>query len=116
MVLPHLAKLQEEGYRIRLISQYSWQKEKIAFPQIYTSMFTIVEEHAAYDTSWAQFFKNEHVSIAPRYDLLGYDLMKALVGWLQGSKEQKGLQSTIRWQQVRKGGWQNTKVTVINTK
>lgn len=116
MVLPHLAKLQEEGYRIRLISQYSWQKEKIAFPQIYTSMFTIGEEHAAYDTSWAQFFKNEHVSIAPRYDLLGYDLMKALVGWLQGSKEQKGLQSTIRWQQVRKGGWQNTKVTVINTK
>lgn len=116
MVLPHLTKLQDAGYRIRIVSQYSWQKEKMDLPQIYTSMFTAEADLAAYNTVWGQFFKNEHVSESPRYDLLGYDLMNALVGWLHGKKDINGLQSTIHWQQVHDGGWQNTKVTVLSTK
>lgn len=113
VVLPHIVKLQEAGYRIRIISQYSWQKEKIALPQVYTSMFTIEDEHVIYDAMWAELFKNEHVSESPRYDLLGYDLMKALTGWLNGEKELSGLQSAIRWQQVGNGGFQNERVKVI---
>lgn len=113
MLLPHIAKLQEAGYRIRIISQYSWQKEKITLPQAYTSMFTIEDEHAIYDAMWAEVFKNEHVSESPRYDLLGYDLMKATIAWLKGEKESSGLQSAIRWQQVEKGGYQNECVKVI---
>ena len=113
MLLPHIAKLQDAGYRIRIISQYSWQKEKITLPQAYTSMFTIEDEHAIYDAMWAEVFKNEHVSESPRYDLLGYDLMKATIAWLNGEKESSGLQSAIRWHQVEKGGYQNECVKVI---
>lgn len=113
MLLPHIAKLQEAGYRIRIVSQYSWQKEKIALPQVYTSMFTVEGEHAVYDAIWTDFYKNDHVSESPRYDLLGYDLMKAMIGWLQGEKSLSGLQSTIRWQQVENGGYQNECVQVV---
>lgn len=113
MLLPHIAKLQEAGYRIRIVSQYSWQKEKIALPQVYTSMFTVEGEHAVYDAIWTDFYKNDHVSESPRYDLLGYDLMKAMIGWLQGEKSLSGLQSTIRWQQIENGGYQNECVQVV---
>ncbi len=113
MLLPHLEKLHEAGYRIRIVSQYSWQKEKIQLPQVYTSVFTVTDNHAAYDSIWAESYKNEHVSETPRYDLLGYDLMKATVKWLQGEKESKGLQSDIRWSRVLRGGYQNERVKVV---
>lgn len=113
MLLPHLEKLHEAGYRIRIVSQYSWQKEKIQLPQVYTSVFTVTDDHAAYDSIWAESYKNEHVSETPRYDLLGYDLMKATVKWLQGEKESKGLQSDIRWSRVLRGGYQNERVKVV---
>ena len=113
MIMPHLEKLQEAGYRIRILSQYSWQKEKPVLPQVYTSMFTVEGEHAVYDAMWAESYKNEHVCDLPRYDLLGYDLMKALVLRLQGENEVNGIQSMIRWHQVGEGGWQNEGVKVI---
>ena len=113
MIMPHLAKIQEAGYRIRIVSQYSWQKEKPVLPQVYTSMFTVEGEHVIYDAMWSDSFKNEHVCEMPRYDLLGYDLMKALVLRLQGKNEATGIQSVIRWRQVEKGGWQNEGVKVV---
>ena len=113
MVMPHLEKMQEAGYRIRIVSQYSWQKEKPVLPQVYTSMFTIEGEHAVYDAMWAESYKNEHVCDLPRYDLLGYDLMKALVLRLQGEQEVNGIQSQIRWRQVGEGGWQNDGVKIV---
>ena len=113
MIMPHLEKLQEAGYRIRILSQYSWQKEKPVLPQVYTSMFTVEGEHAVYDAMWAESYKNEHVCDLPRYDLLGYDLMKALILHLQGENEVNGIQSMIRWHQVGEGGWQNEGVKVI---
>ena len=113
MLLPHLSKLQQEGYPIRLVSQYSWQKETIDLPQVYTSMFTSEADRDAYDRLWQTFFGHTHVSEAPRYDLLGYDLMQALIAWLKGERSYDGLQSNIRWLQVEDGGYQNGQVKVL---
>lgn len=113
ILLPHLAKLRSAGYRIRILSQYSWQKENITLPQVYTSVFTSAADRSAYDTLWSTYYVGEHVSEAPRYDLLGYDLMHALIAWLRGGKETNGIQSNIRWQQAGEGGWQNANVRVV---
>ena len=113
ILMPHLEKLYEAGYRIRIVSQYSWQKEGIALPQVYTSMFTKTDGRENYDAQWKSTFINSHVSELPRYDLLGYDLTRALIGWLQGEKESHGLQSDIQWKQVENGGYQNSCVKVI---
>ena len=113
ILMPHLEKLYEAGYRIRIVSQYSWQKEGIALPQVYTSMFTKTEGREAYDAQWKATFVNEHVSELPRYDLLGYDLTRALIEWLRGQKESQGLQSDIQWRQVENGGYQNACVKVM---
>ena len=113
MLLSHLTKLQQEGYPIRLVSQYSWQKETIDLPQVYTSMFTSEADRDAYVQLWQTFFGHTHVSEAPRYDLLGYDLMQALIAWLKGERSYDGLQSNIRWLQVEDGGYQNAQVKVL---
>lgn len=113
MLLPHLQKLQQDGFRIRIISQYNWQKEEISLPQVFTSVFTAEGDREAYDANWSQYYTGGHTSEIPRYDLLGYDLMRALVGWLKGEKESSGLQSNIRWQQIADGGYQNAAVKVM---
>ena len=33
-LIPHLERLREAGYRVRLIGQYAWEKEAILFPQV----------------------------------------------------------------------------------
>lgn len=113
ILLPHLSKLQEQGFKVRIISQYAWQKENIDLPQVYTSIFTTETDHEEYDNLWEQYYLTNHTSDAPRFDLLGYDLMHAMIGWLHGEKEVKGLQSSIRWTQIGEGGWQNEEVKVI---
>ena len=114
ILLPHLQKLQEEGYSVRIVSQYSWQKEDIHLPQVYLSMFDDPMQREEYDALWNTYFNATHVSEVPRYDLLGYDLMQALIAWLNGQKEIEGLQSDIRWIQTgEKSGWQNSTVKVI---
>ena len=113
VVLPHIASLRKVGHQVRIVSQYAWQKENIELPQVYTSVFTADTDKQAYDAIWSQAYVSEHVSESPRYDLLGYDLMRALVAWLNGEKAMNGLQSNIRWNQVNNGGWQNACVKVI---
>ena len=114
ILLPHLQKLQEEGYSVRIVSQYSWQKEDIHLPQVYLSMFDDPMQREEYDALWNTYFNATHVSEVPRYDLLGYDLMQALIAWLNGQKEIEGLQSDIRWIQTgEKSGWQNSTVKII---
>lgn len=113
ILLPHLEKLQQDGYRIRIIGQYSWVKEYISLPQVYASMFTAAGDREAYDSQWSTFFNTEHATEFPRYDLLGYDLMNALIAWIDGEKTTKGLQSDIRWSQTGEGGWQNGAVSII---
>lgn len=114
MVLPHLVKLQGEGYRIRIVSQYSWQKEDLGLPQVYTSMFKNEAGNAAYEQLWSQSYAGGHVSESPRYDLLGYDLMRALVTVVNGNRPaMSGLQSDIRWIQIDNGGYQNAQVRTV---
>ena len=72
ILLPHLQKLQEEGYSVRIVSQYSWQKEDIHLPQVYLSMFDDPMQREEYDALWNTYFNATHVSEVPRYDLLGY--------------------------------------------
>lgn len=112
MLIPHLEKLQSDGYRIRIISQYSWLKEELDIPQVYTSLFTSEASRDDYESQWGTYFNTEHVSVTPRYDLLGYDLTQTLVAWLRGEKEHKGVQSNIRWEQAGEGGWQNCGIKV----
>jgi len=113
ILLPHLTRLQESGYRIRLLSQYSWQKENITLPQVYASIFTADTDREAYEAQWLKYFGSAHVSESPRYDLLGYDLLNALVDRINGKSESIGLQSTILWQQIDGGGYQNARLKVI---
>lgn len=113
MLFPHLAKLQSDGYRIRIVSQYSWQKEESGLPQVYTSVFKSENELEAYEALWSQLYRVNHESEFPRYDLLGYDLMHALTGRLQGEQAYSGLQSSIKWTQMGNGGYQNACVQVI---
>lgn len=113
LLLPHLIQLQEAGYRLRLFSQYSWQKEDVPMPQVYTSVFTSELARDEYDMMWSMLYVTEHSGENPRYDLLGYDLMRALIERNNGVYESFGLQSVIRWQQEGQGGWQNTEVQVI---
>lgn len=113
ILLPHLSMLQDKGYKVRIVSHYAWQKENIDLPQVYTSVFRKETDHEAYDNLWEHYYMTKHTSDAPRFDLLGYDLMRALIGWLNGENETQGLQSVIRWTQVGEGGWQNEEVRVI---
>ena len=113
ILLPHIERLQNAGYRVRLLSQYSWQKEKINVPQVYTSLFTASAAQEEYNNLWEETYVTEHACEVPRYDLLGYDLMRALVKWTEGYHTTTGLQSYIRWEQVGEGGWQNTEVQVV---
>ena len=113
ILLPQIAKLQAAGYKVRIVSQYSWQKENIDIPQVYTSVFTNSENREVYNAVWSTTYINEHISDTPRYDLLGYDLIRALVARLNGADEYHGLQSAIRWAQIGEGGYQNAQVQVV---
>jgi hypothetical protein len=130
LAIPHIVKLQEEGYRIRLISHFSWTKEDLGVPVVYTSLFSSNASLEAYDAQWRTYFSEEHVSEAPRYDLLGYDLTRALIMQLQQctrqSNEQlteecmsariKGIQSDIMFRRVsEQGGRINAAVNVLRT-
>lgn len=107
----------KSGRALTLYSQFSWQKERILLPQLYTTVFaTDVEpDISAYEDSFARYFGHDHASSDPRFDLLGYDLMRVLVAYLQG-KEYHGLQSDVVLEQLGEdGGWVNTGVKVIHT-
>ena len=114
ILLPHAIN-GKAGQHVTLYSQYSWQKENILLPQIYTSVFTTTEpaDISHYDEVFAKYFKHEHASSMPRFDLLGYDLTRQLIAIIQG-KEYFGLQSDMQFERVNEqGGWINTKVQVI---
>ena len=116
VLMPHLLKLQEEGYRLRLVSQYSWQKESVNIPQVYTSKFTTEERDIThYNGLWEHYFVNAHVSETPRYDLLGYDMMRNAVFQINRQPdENEGLQSSIYWEaESEADGWQNTYINIV---
>ncbi|MBQ9295581.1 MAG: hypothetical protein IJ204_00105 [Paludibacteraceae bacterium] len=113
MMLPHLVRLKEAGYRIRIVSQYSWQKENIELPQVYTTVFNTESSREEYESLRDHYFSEKPVSDQPRYDLLGYDLMHALIGCIEGKNEYTGKLTNITWQKTNdNSGYQNINIQV----
>ena len=125
-VMPHLLKI-AANYPITLFSQYSWQNEKIALPQLFTSVFTnqpIATEE--YEALYHQYFKHELASTHPRYDLLGYDLTSHLIQMLIEMKASNttDVLNTLQWQGTQanihyrpvgtNGGWENHVIHIIH--
>lgn len=112
MALPHIAQI---AARKLLVSQYSWQKENIDMPQVYTSKFASDIDLTEYDQQWQETYKNQHVSEMPRYDLLGYDLMREMICLIRKDENQHtSLQSPIVWESSsEQDGWQNTYIHIV---
>lgn len=112
MALPHIAQI---AARKLLVSQYSWQKENIDMPQVYTSKFASDMDLTEYDRQWQETYKNQHVSEMPRYDLLGYDLMREMIRLIRKDENQyTSLQSPIVWESSsEQDGWQNTYIHIV---
>ena len=117
VLIPHI--LNSKGsHAVTLRAQYSWTRENIALPLLYTSIFSTDQPTArdAYEMHYEHYFGHEHVSTTPRYDLLGYDLTRTIAAILKDTTY-TGLQSDIRFEQVNpEGGYINTNVHVIHTK
>ena len=106
------------AHAVTLRAQYSWTRENIALPLLYTSIFSTDQPTSrdAYEMHYERYFGHEHVSTTPRYDLLGYDLTRTIAAILKDTTY-TGLQSDIRFEQVNpEGGYINTNVHVIHTK
>ena len=112
MALPHIVKIKVAKL---LVSQYAWQRENISMHQVYTSKFITDTDLTEYDRLWEESFVNQHVSDMPRYDLLGYDLMREMVHIvLQEEGEKNPLQSPIVWEsRSENDGWQNTFIQIV---
>lgn len=112
MALPHIAQI---AARKLLVSQYSWQKENIDMPQVYTSKFASDTDLTEYDQQWQETYKNQHVSEMPRYDLLGYDLMREMIHLIRKDEHQHtSLQSPVVWESSsEQDGWQNTYIHIV---
>ena len=112
MALPHIAQI---AARKLLVSQYSWQKEDIDMPQVYTSKFASDMDLTEYDQQWQETYKNQHVSEMPRYDLLGYDLMREMISLIRKEENKHTpLQSPIVWESSsEQDGWQNTYIHIV---
>lgn len=101
------------GRQLTLLSRYAWQKEDITIPQIYVTQFaTDSTDRADYEATYDRYFHHEHASEDPRYDLLGYDLMQALVARLE-NRDYQGLQSRFSWRKSEEGGMKNVHLEVI---
>ncbi len=127
-VTPHLQALVSR-YQVTLFSHYSWQKERIVLPQIYTSVFAQlpnIPEH--YEEDYQRYFNHTLASTHPRFDLLGYDLTRHLLhiltALLNRTKLEEyqtitndvyyGAQCNIHYEQVSpKGGYENHNIYVI---
>lgn len=112
MALPHITKIQVAKL---LVSQYAWQRENINMHQVYTSKFVTDTDLTEYDRLWEDTYTNTHVSDMPRYDLLGYDLMREIVHIvLHQENDKQPLQSPIVWEsESEQDGWQNTYIQIV---
>ena len=120
------------SYRITLYGHYSWQSEKIELPIIYTGVFHAMEPaiKGHFETLHHHYFAHDISSTLPRFDLLGYDLTRALIMQLQQCTRQpneqlteecmsariKGIQSDVMFRRVsEQGGRINAAVNVLRT-
>lgn len=121
---------QKKGADVALFGRYSWKNEKPAIPMCYISVFRDGEaaELTHYNTLYKEYFGHTLSANNPRYDLLGYDVTRALINYLliaqqaQSEAEReavyketyRGLQSDIRFERTGKeGGLINTGIKLI---
>lgn len=127
-----ISKLQPSGYDIMLFGHYSWTTEQIPVPLIYTTVFHQPDavRIGHYETLYHHYFEHAHAETHPRYDLLGYDLTRALIMQLQNCAQEpneqltdecikariEGIQSDVIFSRVsEQGGRINEAINVIKT-
>lgn len=124
-IMPNLERAAQR-YHVTLYSQYSWSRENILLPQIYTSTFNdTLLLPAQYDIDFDTYFGHILSETLPRYDLLGYDITLHLLRMLQQAYAKKttllpadeiwvGTQTTIRYKKVfEQGGYENQTIHII---
>ncbi|MBR1427079.1 MAG: ABC transporter substrate-binding protein [Paludibacteraceae bacterium] len=114
VLMPRIIGAQGD-HRLTLLSHYSWLGENIALPQLYTTEFATAQpaDLTDYNRLFDRYFGNDHAGDRPRYDLLGYDMLRFIAAWLRG-QEYNGLQSDIHMEQVApEGGYVNTRIHVL---
>lgn len=121
---------QKKGHSLALFGRYSWQHEKCPIEMVYVSIFhePNTVHLASYEALYKQYFGHALSSLQPRYDLLGYDLTKAVIRHLLLSQqavsdqdkqhvfaeEQIGLQSDIHYERAsEEGGLENIGIKLI---
>ena len=121
---------QKKGHSLALFGRYSWQHEKCPIEMVYVSIFhePNTAHMASYEALYKQYFGHALSSLQPRYDLLGYDLTKAVIRHLLLSQqavsdqdkqhvfaeEHIGLQSDIHYERVsEEGGLENIGIKLI---
>ena len=121
---------QKKGHSLALFGRYSWQHEKCPIEMVYVSIFhePNTAHMASYEALYKQYFGHALSSLQPRYDLLGYDLTKAVIRHLLLSQqavsnqdkqhvfaeEHIGLQSDIHYKRVSEnGGLENMGIKLV---
>lgn len=121
---------QKQGRQITLCGYYAWAEEKLMLPMVYTSVFHAPEENALqrYEDLYTHYFGKNLSGASPRYDMLGYDLTRALISSMIRcqqtrsaqnyndcmSEPRRGLQSDVAMPQVAEnGGRINSCIEVI---
>lgn len=126
-LMPHLLSTSK---RITLLSRYSWQKEKIILPQIYTAVFSEDSTYRRdeYQLLYQTYAGWEVATDLPRYDILGFDLAQFIKTYFtellhgemvltQNSEAllvpYEGIQSTIRLKKLTNGGYKNVGIRIV---
>ena len=113
----YMAKIQAlyPEHKMAVYGVFSWLKEQINVPLIYTSTFVTEQEldMTEYDAVWKKYFKMQHAVSYPRYDLLGFDITRKMIGLLT-NKRYPGAQSDIDFEPYTEGGAQvNAHIEVL---
>ncbi|MBQ2607715.1 MAG: hypothetical protein II588_00700 [Paludibacteraceae bacterium] len=115
-LIPKIEALHPQ-HKMAVYGAFSWLNQQINVPFIYTSTFVTEQEAdmTAYDEAWDKYFKMRHAVIYPRYDLLGYDVTRKLIGILT-DKRYHGAQSDIDFEPYVDGGAMiNSHIEVLRT-
>lgn len=127
-LMPYLMRA-AQGKKLTLLSQYSWQGEAIALPQIYSTVFRheVDIDSFAYGAEYRYFYPNiARVPSKPYYDLLGFDQMRYVLITALRLRENRedaitipymGLQSDMQFRPISPmGGYQNMNIHIVHTK
>jgi hypothetical protein len=120
-VMPHLEMCSRNHNNLTLYSRYSWMKNPINIPQIYTCIFSNGGRNTVeFSKLYKRFFTKKPLQSLPRYDLLGYDLTKQFITILSNPTIKQieetfdGTQSKIRYRKsFDHSGYENRMIRVI---